>query len=112
MVEGATELGLIPVNESNTQVLVAVFDASTQENSLTLAAQIRQAEIRTEVYPAIDNVGKQFKLANQKNIPVVVIVGPDEAANKTITVKDMRSGEQQTVPQSQIISTLTQLLGF
>ena len=96
MVEGAIELGLIPINESITQALVTVFDEETQKYSLKIASQLRQAGIRTEVYPELDRLGKQLKTADQKKIPYVVIVGPDEAKQGMATVRDMRTGEQLT----------------
>jgi histidyl-tRNA synthetase len=96
MVEGAIQLGLIPINESITQALVTVFDEETQKYSLKIASQLRQAGIRTEVYPELDRLGKQLKTADQKKIPYVVIVGPDEAKQGMATVRDMRTGEQLT----------------
>ena len=46
---------------------------------------------------SMDKIGKQLSYASQQNIPFVIIVGEDEVANNTVTIKNMKSGEQQTV---------------
>jgi histidyl-tRNA synthetase len=90
------ELGLVAEHQTRTQVLVALFDESTAAASLQVANKLRQAGIATEVYPSFDKLGKQFKLADQKLIPWVVIVGENEIANNTVSAKNMASGEQIT----------------
>ena len=111
MVEGAIQLGLIPINESITQALVTVFDEETQKYSLKIASQLRQAGIRTEVYPELDRLGKQLKTADQKKIPYVVIVGPDEAKQGMATVRDMRTGEQLTPMMDEVGELIRGKLG-
>jgi histidyl-tRNA synthetase len=111
MVEGAIELGLIPLKESITQVLVTVFDRETQKYSLKIAGQLREAGIRTEVYPELDRLGKQLKTADQKEIPYVVIVGPDEAEHGMATVRDMRTGEQLTPMMEEVGEVIRGKLG-
>jgi histidyl-tRNA synthetase len=103
MVEGAVELGLIPLSDSITQVLVTVFDEDTAPYSLKVANQLRQAGIRTEVYPELDKLGKQMKTADQKSVPFVVIAGPDEVSQNVVTIRDMKSGEQET-PELEVVA--------
>lgn len=111
MVEGAIELGLIPLTESITQVLVTVFDEETQKHSLRIANQLREAGIRTEVYPEVDRLGKQMKDADQKQIPFVIIIGPDEARQGVATVRDMKTGEQVTPEMDAVAAVLGDKLG-
>jgi histidyl-tRNA synthetase len=53
------------------------------------------------VYPDADRLGKQFKYASSRSVPFVAIVGDDERAAGTVAIKDMRSGEQVTVPAAE-----------
>lgn len=105
-VEAADQLGLIDIPKSSTQVLVALFDEQTLEKSLEVATKLRNAGVSTEVYPAIDKLGKQFKLADQKNIPFVIIVGEDELKNDTVTIKNMVTGNQENGPEASIIELI------
>jgi histidyl-tRNA synthetase len=105
-VEAADQLGLIPVAETGTKVLVTLFDEGFIPESMNLAKSLRSAGVATEVYPATDKLGKQFKLADQKKIPYVAIIGEDEKKNQTITLRNMSSGEQQQLSVEEIIKKL------
>ena len=43
-------------------------------------------------------IKSKFKYADKLQIPYVAVIGEDEIANNTITVKDMKTGEQKTYP--------------
>lgn len=105
-VEAADQLGLIPTDNVGTQVLVTIFDEALITASLETATQLRAAGIKTEVYPAIDKLGKQFKLADQKRIPYVVIIGQEELAQKKVMLKNMQSGDQTLVTVAEIVTQL------
>lgn len=106
-VEAAEELGLIPDEVGSAKVLVTLFDEKTATKSLETAAELRKANIATEVYPELDKLGKQFKLADQKQIPYVVIIGEDELAQDKVTLKDMKSGDQKLMDVDEIINQLS-----
>jgi histidyl-tRNA synthetase len=73
---------------------------------LDLAATLRAAGLRVDVYPdAPDQDGrkvgdKQFKYAAQRGIPFVAVIGAQEFADGTVNVKNMTSGEQLSVARS------------
>jgi histidyl-tRNA synthetase len=76
------------------QVLVATFDSATRGEALRLAADLRAAGISTEWYPEADRLQRQYKYADRMRIRFVALVGPDELAAGTISVKDLLSGAQ------------------
>lgn len=94
-VEATLAQGKIPTNPT-TQVLVTLFDDSDEsiQAALTTAQALRSAQIATEIVPAPDKLAKQFKLANQKQIPFVVVVGENERAENKIQLKNMANGIQ------------------
>lgn len=91
--------GKYPLLEVNkTKVLVTVFSPDLFDKSLELANQLRQNLINSEVYLIPDaKLDKQLKYADQKQIPFVIILGPDEIKNKLIALKNMDTGEQQNL---------------
>lgn len=97
MVEAASELDLIPLKGIGTQVLITLFDQQYVEQTLQIAGRMRQNKINTEIYPASDKLAKQIKLANQKQIPWVIIMGEEEAKQQTVTLKRMSDGQQWTI---------------
>ncbi len=106
--EAAIELGIAPQIETTTKVLVTVFDASTLSPSLAVAGKLRDANIRTEAFPdSSTKLPKQLKYADKKQIPFAIMIGSHEVANNVLTVKNMRTGEQQKVSLEQAIALIT-----
>jgi histidyl-tRNA synthetase len=85
---------------------VTVFDTSTVNQSLELASALRKEGISVEVYPEVDKLGKQLKLANDKRIPFVAIIGPNEAEANKVTLKDMEKETEETLTLDQVVSRL------
>lgn len=95
IVEACEELDLIPKNIKCPLVMISFFeDEACQDKALQIAQTLRGAKISTEVFPAVDKLGKQFKVAEQKQIPFVLVVGENEIKENKFTLKNMRSGEQ------------------
>ncbi|MBR1774996.1 MAG: histidine--tRNA ligase [Bacteroidales bacterium] len=101
------ELGLFPDEvKTATDVLFINFGEKESEKCLLLAKQLRSANISCEVYPDSTKMQKQMKYANNRNIPFVCLLGENEIANGTIVIKNMLTGNQQTVPQTEILQYL------
>ena len=97
---------------SPAQVLVACFDEATQRDALTLSQELRQGALRVELYPEPGKLARQYKYADRQGIPFVVLVGPDELEAGTIVIKEMASGEQQTVNRPLAAARLREKLGL
>ncbi|MCR4326245.1 MAG: histidine--tRNA ligase [Candidatus Roizmanbacteria bacterium] len=106
IVEAACELNLIP-SHTGSSVLVTLFDDESIGDALSLAHMIRKSGVAALVYPEVAPLSKQFKYANIGHVQYVVVCGPDERAANSVTVKNMRSGMQQTIPRSELITNIT-----
>lgn len=97
------ELEMYPTTIRRTlvEVLVLQFAPDLLPATLGLAHTLREAGLRVEVYFEPDSLGKQLRHASRKGIPFAVILGPDEAAQGTVTVRNLDAGEQRTVPQAE-----------
>ena len=91
---------------SPSQVLVTLFNEDLYEDTLSLAARLRRAGINTEQILEPMRLGKQFRYADRKGIPYVVILGPDEVKAGQIVVKNLRTGEQQAYTESEAIAMI------
>jgi len=98
-----TERGMFPthVAASNADVMVTVWNDGSRSDALSLAGELRRGGLRVDVYPDGDKLGKQFKYASSRNVPFVTIVGDDERAAGTVSVKDMHSGTQLNMPREE-----------
>jgi len=105
------DAGVIPSGLGDqAQVIVTVFDENTLLNSLALAAEIRDAGFRVVHYPEADRLGKQFKFADKLNIPVAVILGPDELNKRQVAVKNLKTREQVVVDRHELPAQIEKFL--
>jgi histidyl-tRNA synthetase len=101
------EAGLIgAAGTSTVEALVAQMDAAHLPDQLALAAELRAAGIATEVALAGGKLGKQFKYADRAGIRFVLVVGDDERAAGTVTIKDMQRNEQFAVARAEVVKSL------
>ncbi|MCK4724714.1 MAG: hypothetical protein KAT29_02880, partial [Anaerolineales bacterium] len=55
-------------------------------------------------------IGKQLKYGDRTGIKVAVLLGPDELANQSLTLKDLTTGNQQTIARSDSAKKIAQML--
>ncbi len=106
------ELDLIPaaIKSPSALILVTVFNKDTQLESFSLSEELRQAGLNVNCYPQVDKIGKQLKYGDRTGIKVAVLLGPDELANQSITLKDLTTGIQQTIARSDSAKKIAQML--
>jgi histidyl-tRNA synthetase len=92
-------LNLYPASIAPTvvQVLVTVFNPESRPASTRLTADLRRAGLRAELYMEEKALGKQFNYADKKGIPLVAILGPEEAAQGVVKLKRLADGQEVVV---------------
>ncbi|KCZ52965.1 histidine--tRNA ligase [Hyphomonas pacifica] len=73
-------------------VVVLNLDKENPSTALSIATDLRRAGIRAEAYMGASGMRPQMKYADRRNAPAVVIVGEDEIAKGTVTIKDLEMG--------------------
>ena len=100
-------LDLYPKEAVNsTQVLFINFGETETAYCLPIVGKLRQAGIRSEIFPDKAKMKKQMSYANAKNIPFVVLAGENEMAAGKVTLKNMESGEQTLVTAEELIAAV------
>jgi histidyl-tRNA synthetase len=106
------EAGLLPeFVPTPAAVLVTVFDESMWLKSFELAAQLRDAGVNAMVFPEPTKLQKQFKFADKMKIKLALTIGPDEAANAQVAIKNLMTGEQVTVKREAVVSEIQKIVG-
>ncbi len=99
--------GCLPVlNTFPAQVMVTIFDAASAEQSIILSNKLRTEGINVVCYPEPAKLQKQFKYADKTNVKWIIVVGPDETAQGSVMIKDLSSGTQELVTQSELSAYL------
>jgi histidyl-tRNA synthetase len=101
------ELNLWPEITSATKVLITVFSPELANASLDLSKTLRSQGLNVELYPELQaKMDKQLKYASSRNIPFVVILGPEEVSQSTVAIKNMQTGEQTQIPLDKLADFL------
>ncbi len=98
---------LVPEYKTQTQVSVITVDEASQTWAQQVLSQLREQGINTVFYGITTSIGKGLKFTSQKQIPFAIIIGPNEAAEKKVTLKNLESGDQQTISIEEAIILLS-----
>lgn len=89
-----------------TKVLFSNMGLQEAAYSLPVMRELRAAGVNCEIYPDNVKLKKQFDYAVKKGIPYLAIVGGDEMARGTVSLKNLATGEQQTVGKEEMAGVL------
>ena len=94
--------GLLPPYTPSTAVYLAVTAPELALRAQTLAGALRRAGVNVAVDFGERKLGDQIKTAAKHKIPWLVVVGEDELASEVFGVKNLETGAQVQVPQSEL----------
>ena len=98
------ELNLFP-DKLGISTRVLFFNLGEKESraAFPLVQQLRARNIASELFHETDKPVKQFKYAEKKHIPYVVIIESDDLLKNTCTVKNIITGDKQTISQTELM---------
>ena len=99
-------LELLPAARTPADVMIAYFDKQRLPEYLRIASTLRQAGIGVELYCEIKKMAQQFKYADRKGFPAVIIAGESEFESSKVQLKWMESGDQVEIDMSQGLDEL------
>jgi histidyl-tRNA synthetase len=99
------ELQLFPADvHVGTQVLFFNLGEAESKKAFELLQQLRQKGIRGELFHEQAKFDKQFKYAEKKNIPYIVVLGENELATASCNLKELATGKQQTISFTDLLT--------
>ena len=90
----------------STKVLFVNLGEAEAMASLVAVNKLRDAGVSAELYPDSTKMKKQMESANRRGIPYVAIIGSNELEQGVVTLKNMVTGEQQTVSTDSLVEIL------
>lgn len=92
------ERQLFPPLGIGPQVLLCRMADVAAADAIAVATALRAAGVRTEIHADPAPLKKQLQYANTIGVPFAVVLGQSEVAAGVVTLKDLASGEQATLP--------------
>lgn len=96
------ELNIIKANKKSVAEILIIPMTEDLKESIKLATKLRNAGINTEIYLNEKKIKAKFKYADKLEIPYVIVIGEDEIKQNVVTIKNMKTGEEEKVPNNEI----------
>ena len=79
--------------------------------AITLSTQLRASGVRTQIYGEQKKFKQKMNYADKLGVPYVIFLGDDEIKQDKVSLKDMRSGEQELIPTAQALDKIVAAMG-
>ena len=100
------ELNALKEEQNSIAKVLVVSMVEDNSKALEVATELRSENINAEVYLENKKIKAKFKYADRLAIPYVIVIGEDEIANNTVTLKNMQTGEQETLKIEEVIKKI------
>lgn len=98
-----------PQSTAPVEFYVVSRGEAAEAQALVIAQQLRRHDFRVELDLSGSAFGKQFKRADRSNAIACLTLGEAEAEQKTLQLKWMKTGDQQTIAQASLPEMLNTL---
>ena len=103
------ELNLFPEKISeNSRALFLNFGEKEALYAMKTISKLRDANVKTELYPDSAKMGKQMGYADKRNISYTILAGEKEMEAEAFTLKNMKTGEQSLLSYTELENFLTE----
>jgi len=107
------EAGLYPSTlMQGSQLLVTNFGEEDLVYALEIIAKVHAVGVVAELYPDAAKMKKQLSYADANNIPFVAMAGSEERSKRVVTIKNLASGEQETIAIDDLADYMKQYTAF
>ena len=100
------ELNALKEEQNSIAKVLVVSMVEDNSKALEVATELRSENINAEVYLENKKIKAKFKYADRLAIPYVIVIGEDEIANNTVALKNMQTGEQETLKIEEVIKKI------
>ena len=98
--------GEFPFFIAPTQVAIIPLGEAHQAYAKELANKIRELDIDSEIFMKNESLSKRVRTAEKLRVPMIVVLGDNEVAQKTVALRDRRVREQSQMSQEDFIKLL------
>jgi threonyl-tRNA synthetase len=98
--------GEFPFFIAPTQVVIIPISENHHEYAKELADKLTQIGIDSELSLKSESLNKRIRTAEKQRVPMIVILGDEEVANKSIALRNRRTREQSTMQEEEFITLL------
>lgn len=96
--------GELPFFVAPIQVVIVPISESHQEYAKELARELLVNDIDAEIYMKNESLNKRIRNAEKMRVPMILVIGDEEVAQKTVALRDRRDRKQYNLTKDEFIS--------
>jgi len=98
--------GEFPMFIAPTQVAIVPVAETHKEYAKVLSDKLIDINADSEIYGKNDSLNKRIRTAEKTRVPMIVVIGDEEIANKTIAIRDRRTREQYNLSEEEFLTLI------
>ena len=98
---------LLPQEQTPITIFLPILEQKLTRATLSLASQLRNLNLPVTITTETISLTKALQQANKQKFSLIIILGEKEAEKNQVTLKNLKTGQQQTLPLSQLIQKLS-----
>lgn len=87
-------------------IFITIFNQELKEKTLAIGSKLRRAGIKVVTSLTEDKLTKQLKYADRAGLKKALVIGPEEASEGKVVIKDLSTHEQEIVDEEKLIGKL------
>ncbi|WP_139452305.1 threonine--tRNA ligase [Campylobacter armoricus] len=96
--------GELPFFIAPTQVAIVPISQNHHDYAKEIARKLLELGIDSEVYNKNESLNKKIRTAEKAHVPMILVLGDEEVANKSVALRDRRAKEQKTLTLDEFIT--------
>ncbi|SFV75922.1 Threonyl-tRNA synthetase [hydrothermal vent metagenome] len=98
--------GEFPMFIAPTQVAIVPVAATHKEYAKVLSDKLIDINADSEIYDKNESLNKRIRTAEKTRVPMIIVIGDEEVANKTVAIRDRRTREQYSLSEEEFLSLI------
>ena len=101
--------GEFPFIIAPTQVIFVPIAEPHVEYAKELQRELLENDLDSEIFSMNESLNKRIRMAEKQRVPMIVVIGDEEVANKSIALRDRRKREQSNMTKDEFMSMLNEI---
>ena len=92
-----------------TQVIFVPIAEPHVEYAKELQRELLENDLNSEIFSMNESLNKRIRMAEKQRVPMIVVIGDEEVANKSIALRERRKREQSNMTKDEFMSMLNEI---
>ena len=102
--------GRVSICNSPTQVIFVPIADTHVEYAKQLQKELQQNDMDSKIFDMNESLNKRIRMAEKQRVPMIVVIGDEEVANKSVALRNRRTREQSNMSKDEFMSMLKEII--